>query len=216
MFAEEKKDYKVFKMKKVNVYDGRGKVYTVVENNSNLGNERGLTMLRDGSYVLIHDGYAEIITKFEALDEVLMRNVDLLTQKKFEELKKLYESRMEVTDYDALMSDAWCKGVFEYMVRYFNVSDKGRIWRFICDNDLYNPLVWLRYKIYDVFDKSVPLKIDMVRDDQDNIKSIIVIIDTFLSSRLAQEKVNEIRSWFDEEFECVSNLIGLSISTEVD
>jgi len=98
MNDEEKKDYKVFKMKKVNVYDGRGKVYTVVENNSNLGNGRGLTRLRDGSYVLIHDGYAEIITKFEALDEILLHNIDLLKEKKFEELKKLYESRMEVVD----------------------------------------------------------------------------------------------------------------------
>ena len=41
MNDEEKKEYKVFKMEKINVYDGRDKVYTM-NDNSNLGNGRGI------------------------------------------------------------------------------------------------------------------------------------------------------------------------------
>jgi len=98
-------------MSKVNVYDLEGNVVARVEYNSNLdhwdgsnwtsgtmGIHKGITKLRDGRYVLIHGSqfqgdtdYGEIISKDQALQEILKGNVKLLDEKRFEDLKQLYE-----------------------------------------------------------------------------------------------------------------------------
>lgn len=94
---------------RVNVYDGNeiiGRVrynqnldYWDGRNFSNGGNghHKGLTKLKTGEYVLIHGtdwqgekDYAEIISKQEALQEILRsQNLDLLETKKFAELRQL-------------------------------------------------------------------------------------------------------------------------------
>jgi len=98
-------------MSKVNVLDEEGNVVARVEYNSNLdhwdgsnwtagsmGMHKGITKLRDGRYVLIHSSqwqgdrdYGEIISKDQALQEILKGNVKLLDEKRFEDLKQIYE-----------------------------------------------------------------------------------------------------------------------------
>ena len=110
-----KKEYRI------NVYDSSGNVIARVRYNANLdfwdgrnwtcgetGRHKGLTKLKDGRYVLIHGtqwqgekDYAEIITKEQALQEILKaQKPELLCFKKFRELKELYEKQMieEVED----------------------------------------------------------------------------------------------------------------------
>ena len=65
------------------------------------GRHKGLTKLKDGRYVLIHGtdwqgekDWAEIISPEQALQEILKSgNTELLSTKKFAELKKLYEEK---------------------------------------------------------------------------------------------------------------------------
>ena len=65
------------------------------------GRHKGLTKLKDGRYVLIHGtdwqgekDWAEIISSEQALQEILKSgNTELLSTKKFAELKKLYEEK---------------------------------------------------------------------------------------------------------------------------
>jgi len=92
-------------MSKVNVYDEKGNIITTVEYNPNLSNGKGLTVLRNGSYVLYGDDYGEIVTKDNALNAVLKWNIELLHQKRFDELKNMYLGRMEVTDNEAWKYD---------------------------------------------------------------------------------------------------------------
>lgn len=103
-------------MSKVNVLDENGKVIARVNYNSNLdfwdgnnhscgvlGRHKGLTKLKDGRFVLIHGtqyqkerDYAEIISKEQALQEILRSgNEELLEKKKFKELRDLYEQMVE-------------------------------------------------------------------------------------------------------------------------
>lgn len=97
---------------RVNVYNDYGQVVGRVRYNQNLdywdghnwsnggsGYHKGLTKLKDGSYVLIHGSdyvgdriYAEIISDYEALQEILKsQSLELLKTKKFKELKELAE-----------------------------------------------------------------------------------------------------------------------------
>jgi hypothetical protein len=70
------------------------------------GRHKGLTKLRDGRYVLIHGtqwqgerDWAEVITPEEALQEILRGdNLDLLEEKRFEELADLYEKMIEANE----------------------------------------------------------------------------------------------------------------------
>lgn len=97
---------------RINVYNEKGEVVARVRYNANLdfwdgrnwtcgstGRHKGLTKLKDGRYVLIHGtqwqdekDYAEVITKEQALQEILKaQRLELLETKKFKELKELYE-----------------------------------------------------------------------------------------------------------------------------
>lgn len=99
---------------RVNVYDN-GEVVGRVRYNANLdywdgrnwtcgetGRHKGLTKLKDGRYVLIHGtqwqgerDYAEVITKEQALQEILKaQRLELLETKKFRELKELYKKEI--------------------------------------------------------------------------------------------------------------------------
>ena len=104
--------------RRVNVYDGeeyREKVIARVRYTDNLdywdgnnftnggtGMHKGLTKLRDGSYVIIigtqwqgSRDYAYVVTPEEALQEILKsENEQLLDTKKFADLKKLHEETM--------------------------------------------------------------------------------------------------------------------------
>lgn len=104
-------------MERVNVYNHEfgGKVVARVKYNDILdywdgsnytnggtGRHKGLTKLRDGSYVLIYgtqwqgeSDYGLIVSKDEALQEILKSgNTELLDLKKWKELKELYDSTM--------------------------------------------------------------------------------------------------------------------------
>lgn len=66
--------------------------------NGDIGTHKGLTRLKDGRYVLIigtelqgKKDYAFIITKYEALQEILRSgNLELLELRKWKELKEIY------------------------------------------------------------------------------------------------------------------------------
>lgn len=102
-------------MGKVNVYNEYGEVVATVKYSENLdywdgnnytcgstGRHKGLTRLKSGDYVLVHGtqwqgerDHAEIITAEEALQEILRSgNIELLEEKRFAELKELYEKTM--------------------------------------------------------------------------------------------------------------------------
>jgi len=107
-------------MSKVNVLDEEGNVVARVEYNSNLdhwdgsnwtagsmGIHKGITKLKDGRYVLIHgsdwqgdQSYGEIISKEQAIQEIVKGNVLLIKEKKFADLNELYEKfeTLEMTD----------------------------------------------------------------------------------------------------------------------
>jgi translation initiation factor IF-1 len=99
----------------VNVYNEYGEVVAQVKYSENLdfwdgsnytcgstGRHKGLTRLKSGDYVLVHGtqwqgerDHAEIITAEEALQEILRSgNIELLEEKRFAELKELYEKTM--------------------------------------------------------------------------------------------------------------------------
>lgn len=100
---------------KVNVYDEDGVVIARVTYTDNLdhwdgsnrtcgstGRHLGLAKLKDGRYALIHGtqwqgerDYAEIISAEDALQQILRSgNEELLEQKRFTELKAMYEKTM--------------------------------------------------------------------------------------------------------------------------
>lgn len=102
-------------MSKVSVYDANGYVVARVEYTDNLdhwdgsnwtsgstGRHLGLTKLQDGSYVLIHGtqwqgerDHAEIVSADQALQEILQSgNAELLEEKRFIELKELYQQSL--------------------------------------------------------------------------------------------------------------------------
>ena len=102
-------------MGKVNVYDGNGDIIARVAYNNNLdywdgsnwtsgstGRHLGLTKLQDGSYVLIYGtdwqgerDHAEIVSADQALQKILQSgNVELLEEKRFSELKELYQQSL--------------------------------------------------------------------------------------------------------------------------
>lgn len=74
------------------------------------GRHKGLTKLRDGSYVLIHGtqwqgdrDWAEVISAEQALQEILKSgNTELLETKKYRELKELHEKTMVAEEDDDL------------------------------------------------------------------------------------------------------------------
>jgi L-cysteine desulfidase len=94
----------------INVYED-GRIIARVNYNSNLdywdghnwtcggvGYHKGITKLKSGKYVLIYGtqwegerDYAEVISKEEALQEILRSGNESLLDK-FDDLKKLYES----------------------------------------------------------------------------------------------------------------------------
>jgi len=98
-------------MYKVNVVNAEGIVVARVKYNKNLdsiintdccnpklGLHRGLTKLKTGKYVLIYGtdwqgskDYAEIISKEEALNEILKSDNDYLLEK-YPDLKELYDT----------------------------------------------------------------------------------------------------------------------------
>lgn len=69
--------------------------------NGGMGRHKGITKLKDGRYVIIvgtdwqgEKDWAEIISPEQALQEILKSgNTELLSTKKFAELKKLYEEK---------------------------------------------------------------------------------------------------------------------------
>lgn len=101
---------------RVNVYGDNREVIARVKYNACLdywdgrnwtcgstGRHKGLTKLKDGTYILIHGtdwqgekDFAEIIGKKQALQEILKsNNLDLLQLKKYKELKDLYKKEFE-------------------------------------------------------------------------------------------------------------------------
>lgn len=83
-------------------WDGRN------HSNGGTGKHKGLTKLKDGTYVLIHGtnwqgekDYAITVSDEEALNEILKSgNIELLKMKKFKTLKDLYETSMIKEDLD--------------------------------------------------------------------------------------------------------------------
>jgi predicted RNase H-related nuclease YkuK (DUF458 family) len=69
---------------------------------------KGITKLKDGRFVIIigsqmqgSKDYAYIVSKEEALQEVIKSgNLELLEDKKFDELKTLYEKLCELEEID--------------------------------------------------------------------------------------------------------------------
>ena len=99
----------------INIYDEHNNILGRVNYSTNLdfydgrnyscgstGLHQGLTKLKNGNYVLIHisdwqgsSHHAEIISAEQALQEVLHSgNINLLEEKKFFELKKLYNDML--------------------------------------------------------------------------------------------------------------------------
>lgn len=96
-------------MNKINVYNEEHNIVALVEYNNNLdfwdghnfscgstGLHKGITKLKYGTYVLIHGSqwqgsqdYGEIITKKQALQEILNGNPKLLNETKFKDLAEL-------------------------------------------------------------------------------------------------------------------------------
>jgi len=96
-------------MTKINVYDEERNIVGRVEYNNKLdfwdghnwtcgstGLHKGITKLKNGSYVLIHGSqwqgsqdYAEIISKEQALQEILNGDPELLKESKFKDLVEL-------------------------------------------------------------------------------------------------------------------------------
>lgn len=76
--------------------------------NGGLGMYNGITKLKDGRFVIIIDSqwqgskdYAYIVSKEEALQEILKSgNLELLEEKKFAELKILYDKLCELEEID--------------------------------------------------------------------------------------------------------------------
>lgn len=69
--------------------------------NGGVGNHKGLTKLEDGRFVLIygsdwegHRDYGEIISSYDALQEVLKSDNDDYLLNEYPELKELYEKTM--------------------------------------------------------------------------------------------------------------------------
>ena len=87
---------------KLDYWDGRNR------GNGGLGKHKGITKLKDGRFVIIigsqiqgSKDYAYIVSKEEALKEVLESgNVELLEDKKFTELKTLYEKLCDLEEID--------------------------------------------------------------------------------------------------------------------
>ena len=105
---------------------------------------------------------------------------------------------------------------FEIINKYFKVSDRNRVSRFIYDNNLFDALCGLRNKLIESFGEDVNLIIGFDRDDQDNIKTIVVVIDVILPSRIAREKIRVVGDWFDNVYSSLSNFIELAIVTEME
>lgn len=99
----------------VNIYDENDQIIGRVNHSTNLdfydgrnfscgsvGNHKGLTKLKNGNYVLINGtdwqgcrDEAEIISSKQALQEILHSgNINLLEEKRFAELKKLYDNML--------------------------------------------------------------------------------------------------------------------------
>jgi hypothetical protein len=97
----------------VNVYNDYNKIIGRVNYSENLdclyngnfqnggvGLHKGLAKLKNGNYVLIYGSnwqgdrdYAKIISKTDALDEIIeSKNLSLLDEPRFKELKDLYDS----------------------------------------------------------------------------------------------------------------------------
>jgi len=129
------------KVEKVNVYsddfDGTGRtVLGRVNCNYNLdyfdgrdwncgctGMHAGLTIARDGTYILIHGSqwqndrnWAEYITMFQALKTIVETdNLDLLQEGRFKELRELYEKykddlddiEIDLCPKEHLSTDGW-------------------------------------------------------------------------------------------------------------
>ena len=82
--------------------------------NRGLGMNKGITKLKDGRFVIIigsqmqdSKDYAYIVSKEEALEEVLKSgNLELLEDKKFAELKTLYEKLCELEEIDEVETTA--------------------------------------------------------------------------------------------------------------
>ncbi len=87
---------------KLDYWDGRNR------GNGGLGKHKGITKLKDGRFVIIigsqmqgSKDYAYIVSKEEALQEVIKSgNLELLEDKKFAELKTLYEKLCELEEID--------------------------------------------------------------------------------------------------------------------
>ena len=87
---------------KLDYWDGRNR------GNGGLGKHKGITKLKDGRFVIIigsqkqgSKDYAYIVSKEEALQEILKSDkLELLEDKKFAELKTLYEKLCELEEID--------------------------------------------------------------------------------------------------------------------
>ena len=82
--------------------------------NGGLGMHKGITRLKDGRFVIIigsqkqgSKDYAYIVSKEEALQEILKSDkLELLEDKKFAELKTLYEKLCELEEIDEVETTA--------------------------------------------------------------------------------------------------------------
>lgn len=84
--------------------------YVVGSNRQNggFGMDKGITKLKDGSYVIIvgsnwdgAESYAYVVDDKEALDEIVNSyNLELLEKGRFKRLRELYEKTMLIEDED--------------------------------------------------------------------------------------------------------------------
>ena len=105
---------------------------------------------------------------------------------------------------------------FDYLNALFMIVDKENVCHFIYDNNLFDSLLKVRLKAFEIFGDEIDFAISVMdRDENNGIKAIVVaVIDIFITPRVVREQLRKLRDWFDKEYPNYSELVTLAIVSE--
>jgi len=105
---------------------------------------------------------------------------------------------------------------YDYLNGLFMIVDKENVCRFVYDNNLFDSLLKVRLKAFEIFGDEIDFALSvMERDENNDIKSIVVaVIDIFITPRMAREQLRKLREWFDKGYNKLSELVTFAIVSE--